>query len=70
MLLNLERRRKCLNIQELRLHSDKNYEGEKVFTKTENDNIYSYEKSSTEEVICFLFFVSFTVYVFSLDFWH
>ena len=41
MLLNLERRRKCLNIQELRLHSDKNYEGEKVFTKTENDNIYS-----------------------------
>ena len=60
-------RSRSLNIQELRVHTCKIYEGQEDFINKKRDKICSHGKLSAKEVICFL--VSFfTVYVFSLDF--
>ena len=56
MLLNLIRRRRHLDIQELRVYICQKYEGEEDFTNKKLDKICSREKLSAEDVIYFLIF--------------
>ena len=54
MLLNLKWKRRSLDIQKFRVYIRKTYEREEDFINKKFYEIYSYEKSSAEEIIYFL----------------